>query len=234
MTGTVQDRSHAEARTMLYRFLDHRKADLGLTADQGVKPEDFFPVDPQLLIELLGWTVQKVSMVGHTSSGEEFIAKCNKAEEKIVLLDRLSKEVERYTLAHELAHVLLHADIPDCNAGTILTRPLSMLSASEKKVRGTYSKIEREAEVFARELLMPERAVRHHFQLLFGCDQLRASSDLGRKFAPQANKEYPVDLRAAATEIATWSAPLVFSLVNFFGVSQRAMRGRLIGLYLVY
>lgn len=233
MAATVQGRAQKEAYETLLLLLDHHKSKLGLAGEDRLDPEEFFPVDTRLLVDLVEWTLQEVTMVGHTSWGEPLIARSIRAKTVIMLLSSLSEESKRYTLAHELGHVLLHTEIPDCNAGH-LPRVLSMLSASDRKRKVQYSDIEKEAEIFARELLMPERAVRRHFRKLFGVDQLHASSGVARKFAPHAQQDRSVKLRATAKEFAKWSNSSGLSLAEFFGVSPRAMSNRLIGLYLVY
>jgi hypothetical protein len=109
-----------------------------------------------------------------------------------------------------------------------------MRSASNRREGIEFSAIEREAEVFARELLMPERAVRRQFRLLFGVEQLRAGSALAAKYIPAARGGRSQDLRALASQIAGWSNSEQLSIASFFGVSVRSMSSRLIGLSLVY
>jgi hypothetical protein len=233
METNAHDRVQKKVNMVLHQLLDHQKSVFGLTPEDRLAPEQFFPVDPRVLTQLLGWTVETVSMVGHTTSLEELTAKCIKDKKKIILLSSLSEEAKRYTLAHELGHVLLHTETPDCNAG-VRPRVISMLSASDRKSRTEYSDIEREAEIFARELLMPERAVRRHFCQLFAIDRIRTSSPDARKFAPDAHDQKIVERREVASVIAGWKNSSAPSLVEFFGVSRKAMANRLIGLYLVY
>lgn len=233
MAATAQGRAQKVAHTTLHLLLDHLKFTLGRAAEDRVEPEDFFPVDTRLLVDLVGWTLEEVTMVGYTSWGEPLAARSIRAETIIMLLSSLSEEAKRFSLAHELGHVLLHTEIPDCNAGNV-PRMLSMLHVSDKKRKVEYSGIEREAEIFARELLMPERAVRRHFRQLFSVDQFRASSELGEKLAPRANRNSPGNRRDVAEEIAKWSNSSTISLADFFGVSRRAMSSRLTGLYFVY
>lgn len=232
MTVTVEERVKSEATAGLHRLLVHYKS-LGAAGQQRVEPDHFFPIDTRLLIELSGWTVDEVAMVGYSSRWEGLAAKCVMDEKRILLLRTLPDAAKRFTLAHELGHLVLHRQIPDCNCGGHFPRVLSMLSTS-RMARLEYPDSEREAEVYARELLMPGRAVRRHFHQLFGVDRLRASSGLAAKFAPRARQTRPLNLRAAAEEIAQWSDSPLSSLVDFFGVSSRAMSSRLIGLYLVY
>jgi Zn-dependent peptidase ImmA (M78 family) len=231
MAIALRDRASKEANATLHRLLDHQKTKLGVGR---VEPEQFFPVDAKAIVQLLGWTLEQVSSVGHAANGDPLAAKCVKAEKKILLLSTLPDDAKRFTLAHELAHVCLHTNIPDCNGGNNLPRVLSMLSASKRHQGTEYSDIEREAEVYARELLMPERAIRRHFHHLFSTDQLRASSALAAKFAPRSHKTWPINPRAVADEIANWTTTSRPSMTQFFGVSTRAMAGRLLGLHLIY
>jgi Zn-dependent peptidase ImmA (M78 family) len=206
---------------------------MGRAAQDRVEPEEFFPVDLNVLVQLLGWSVQQVSMVGHTGTAEPLVARCIRAEKKIVLLASLPEPVKRYTLAHELGHAVLHSEIPDCNASS-RPRLLSMLSNSTRYPNAQYSEIERQAEVFARELLMPERAVRRQFSQFFGVHQLHGFSETCRGFTPQAQRDRSVDVRQVAEEIANSRGTSGSSLADFFGVSGRAMSKRLVELCLVY
>jgi Zn-dependent peptidase ImmA (M78 family) len=233
MVASVNDKARSEAKGTLHLLLDDRKSSLGLDAQTRVEPEQFFPVDTKRIIQILGWSLEQVSMVGHSASGEPLLAKCVTAEKKIMLLNTLTEEVKRFTLAHEIGHVVLHTDIPECNGGN-LPRMLSMLSAAKRKRGVEYSNIEREAEVYARELVMPQKAVRLHFRKLFGVDQFRAGSGFAAKFAPRPNQQHSVNFRSVAEEGTKWRNSSVPSLTEFFGVSARALAGRLIGLNLVY
>ena len=233
MVMASHGRLYEEVNRLLHQLLEHRKSQLGLGPQDRLEPEQFFPVDIQLLLGLSGWTVTSVSMVGHTSSLEELGAKSIRAENTIMVSTALQEDAKRYTLAHELAHVVLHDQIPDCYAGN-RPRMLSMLDASKRKRWMQYSDIEMEAEAFARELLMPERAVRRHFRKVFGVDRFRISSHYAQEYAPRAHKTQPVDPRAVADETARRSTSSAASMVEFFGVSPRAMRRRLVELRLVY
>jgi Zn-dependent peptidase ImmA (M78 family) len=232
MSIAVRQRAKQAAEDTLYRLLDYHKSNLR-SPEQRIEAEQFFPVNTRALVQLLGWTLEQVSMVGYASSGEPLAAKCIRGEKKIILLSTLADEQKQFSLAHELGHVLLHAEIPDCNAGS-LPRVLSMLAASKKKRTEDFSEIEREAEVFARELLMPERAVRRQFRTLFGVDRLRAASGSTARFAPRSHRQHSVDVRDVAQELAKWANPGARSLAQFFGVGSKAISSRLIGLSLVY
>jgi Zn-dependent peptidase ImmA (M78 family) len=233
MTTAFQNRATREADVALHRLLQDKKDARSLGSNQRIEPEEFFPVEPRRLIELAGWTISSVATVGYTTAGEPLAAKCTGDEKTIWILRTLSPEAARYTLAHELGHVLMHTEIPDCDAGR-RPRVLSMLGASKRKNSLQYSETEREAEIFARELLMPERAVRRHFRELFALDQLRAGSALVSSFAnlPRSSE---MDLRLVARELSQFDRrSSMHSLCKFFGVSTAAIASRLVGLHLVY
>jgi len=236
MTSTTHDKVKTAAYQTLHRLLGYLKAKRGLGPKKVLPLEDFFPVDVRLLVKLSGWSVDEVGMVGYTPSNEQILAKCVKAEKRIVLLANQPKERKRYTLAHELGHILLHTAIPECNGGSskALYRVVSTLPSSRSRPQDEYSRIEREAEVYAREILMPERAVKRHFAKAIGKPHIRAASAVAITFAPLAHRASPVDPRAAADEIATYSASHgVLSLATFFGVSVSSMAIRLNELSLV-
>lgn len=244
MHSIVHTGANQQARAMLHRFLEHRRSELAIDAAQRILPSQFFPVDVRVLIQLAGWKVEQVSMVGHTSTYEPVAARCSKPEKTITLLSTLPDEVKRYTLAHELGHALLHAEIPDCNGGS-LPRVMSMLSASSRGRGNDFGPLEREAEIFARELLMPEKAVRHHFRQLFRVDKIDASSGFAAQFAQaprdkgRGRSSFGVEnarkqRKEVAEALATWRGSPDACLAEFFGVSRAAMASRLIGFQLVF
>ena len=217
---------------MLHRLLDSRSKS-GTGTQQRIEPEEFFPVDPKLILQSLGWTVDPVTDVGYFSFDKPLAAKCLTNEKKIMLLSTLPRPVQRFTLAHELAHVRLHLDTPEHGGGN-LPRTLSMASGRKGPKPEKQIDIEREAEIFARELLMPAKAVRRQFRKLFGVDQLRAASGAVARLAPTASKKPPVSAHAAAYELAEYQTESAISLTRFFGVGVKAMGSRLVGLCLVY
>jgi hypothetical protein len=74
----------------------------------------------------------------------------------------------RFTIAHELGHWLCHA-IEGAEPAVSYCRPLDLTQAADRS-------LEREANVFAAELLMPEPAIRA------GWEELRSPEDLASRF----------------------------------------------------
>jgi Zn-dependent peptidase ImmA (M78 family) len=103
-------------------------------------------------------------------------------------------------------------------------------------------KFEREADVFAAELLMPEKAVQRKFKSIFDRDRIRSQSFLIEKLRDKdqvyARRRSRVDqsnpLNVARSLVTYKSAPDQRSLVEFFGASVEAMSYRLIELNLVF
>ena len=82
----------------------------------------------------------------------------------IVISQEFSPQAQRFTLAHEIGHWVLHK-------GIIHHRDRPM--ATSRWVRRARSQEEQEADYFAAELLMPFAAVRNRFLAKFGINEMR-------------------------------------------------------------
>src|SRR5215213_4865149 len=92
----------------------------------------------------------------------------------IAVAGNLRPDVRRFTAAHEIGHYVLHA-----NQSKVLFRD-HPLSGTERLHRNR-PPVEKEADLFAAELLMPERPLRDAFHAYFGVETLvgvRPSEDL--------------------------------------------------------
>jgi Zn-dependent peptidase ImmA (M78 family) len=92
------------------------------------------------------------------------------------------------------------------------------------------NRIEREANAFASELLMPAKAVRREFTRLVGSDQLSVRSARAEhlfKFA-EVRPEFAA-ARLAEAQLSSTSG----SFADFFGVSKQAAARRILELELV-
>lgn len=110
---------------------------------------------------------------------------------------------QRFSLAHELGHALLHfTSAPPENGDAVVDRPLEVLFRDGVASLGT-SKVEVDANTFAAELLMPRKLVERSFRELLA--------------------ERPrFDLDASIAELA-----------RDFEVSTQAMTYRLVNLHLI-
>jgi Zn-dependent peptidase ImmA (M78 family) len=130
-------------------------------------------------------------------------------------------------MAHEIGHAVLHRFVAKCTGG-LIERPRKSLHSSRRAVanngRSDAYRVEREADEFARELLMPSKAVCRQFEAVFGCEQLVLNSGkMQLLFCVNGLRKEDAQFRAAAY-VPVGS---VFSLARFFGTSVSAMAFRL-------
>jgi hypothetical protein len=94
------------------------------------------------------------------------------ASERVAAADALPPRRARFTLAHELGHWICHAnERPE--ASTVYCRQVHIAEAGDRT-------IEREANVFAAELLMPEPQVRAAWAQTGDVDACAARLDVSR------------------------------------------------------
>lgn len=198
----------------------------------GRKPsgEEFFPVNLKQLAQLLlpDWKMLEKSDLLHGDVSSPILGKAD-FENKIIYLDAISGARQYYTAAHELGHVFLkHGGCQlrrDTGPRSIL-RPDQLQSPDANELRR-----EKEANAFAAELLMPERAVLKEFKKRFQVDKLWINSSQAQLVLKTVYKM----AADAATKLATIQYPNdMRPLTDFFGVSPSAMRIRLLELGLVY
>jgi Zn-dependent peptidase ImmA (M78 family) len=183
--------------------------------------EDIDPIlvlDPLLALEDEGYQVLEAETLGQyaTVDGTVEIAGSIDKSRKVVQFSRqFSISEQRFTLAHELAHAVLHE---------------SMSMHRDRPLDGSTIPVdpeEREANRFATFFLMPSKLVQKEFQERFGTSPVRF--DERATFAGQIPRGVPLR-RAAARRLATTTnhAGLGFpSLAKHFAVSTETMAIRL-------
>ncbi len=144
-----------------------------------------------------------------------------------------------FTIAHEIGHAMLHSNAHRISSGSARKRAIRRVaratSTSEER------KMEKEANIFATELLMPEKAVRDCFFRVFGRKDIWLGSmkaqDIIKNFSKNSQKSifslqstkdivpYFADYKKTAADP---------SMREFFGVSVTAMSIRLLELNLLY
>ena len=218
------------ARDLLQKLYDSRT---GMDR-KGPPLEEVFPVDLHGIVRaILNWDVEYVDGVGYTPDHKPRIGCCNHTERKISIDAKTHPQVQRYTLAHEIGHAMLHPIAPICGA-PISDAPVVQLRSREPEVWKT----EREAEVFAKELLMPEKAVRRQFRIVVGCDRIHAASSkwrqiVGHPIAPNEGISAKAERLARFQPEVSSGDTRLKSLVDCFGVSARSMAIRMLELGLV-
>jgi Zn-dependent peptidase ImmA (M78 family) len=131
---TLRRSAEQTARTLLHRM--------------GV---DYAPVPVEVIARQLGITVQVVPLDDHLS-GMSFV---QHGHAVIVVNSSHHPNRQRFTLAHELAHHVLHKDYLTQNVHV----DTAVLTRNERSSTGVDSK-EVQANAFAAELLMPQAQLR--------------------------------------------------------------------------
>jgi len=122
-------------------------------------PEKVIHAAPLDAVTHLGMAVQEVQGI---AGSESLAGVMDRQARKILISTRFSMESRRFTLAHELGHVLLHP-------GTMYFRDRSMEAPDFSTPRPYY---EIEADAFAAEFLMPFKYLRKEF-----CDRFKEPLD---------------------------------------------------------
>lgn len=188
---------------------------------------------------MLGLTVTEVAEIPDNSvfqgrkSSVEVVGMLFRKEKSIVVAPKFGFEQGRFTLAHEIAHYVLHP-------GLILHREISL---NHEKYFSELSPEEREANLFGAELLMPAKLMQRQFMARFAgiIDGTRKDESLFywmSRQEPNLNKDafFDSDPLHRARHIARtrycYGRPVV-SLCDFFRVSPTALAIQLIDLGLV-
>jgi Zn-dependent peptidase ImmA (M78 family) len=223
MSNSLSLDPRLQARRTLLRLFESMKVAAGPPSQ-----DEFFPVRLDRIVrEILGWELAYVAGLGFADFGRRSIqGKCLFDERKILIDSAAPDGAKRFSLAHEIGHAVLHKNIRGSNCGALLlNRIRSVQRGKVKDLETRIPTVELEADVFAAELLMPEKAARRQFERVFGVDRLWIGTRTSRT----------PNLKEFSESIAVQRPTEGFSsLVEFFGVSQQAMARRVRELRLVY
>lgn len=171
-----------EARVLLMEMWDRQ---CSLWPGQKVTPVDV--CDPWVAAQHLGYEVQEgcVDSPG-TRSGFQLGGFLNRSAKLIGLSDKQLPRTKRFTLAHELGHVLLHPGIHH-------HRELPLHGITEPRVPVELK--ERQANEFAGRFLVPTKQLTRAFQASFGVERLTLTDNvafdlLGRSYTSLMNSPY--------------------------------------------
>lgn len=218
-------RAVLEARKTLRLLYDKKKSELG----DKITPENFFPVDLvdlDFLVRLLGWELNRVEHAGHIEPTEELDAYADFKTRKITIGTRdTHKGRLNFSLAHEIGHVMLHREKA---MELARIRPIRDL----RGFKSPRNRFDVEANRFATELLMPMRAVKTRFKYMYECEQIISGSInaylIAEKYKRKRKYVNNLNAQSLARLIAIHKPEgKGNSLVDFFGVSRRAMEIRL-------
>lgn len=203
----------------------------------GARPSlhEFFPINLRQVIEdLFGWQLEERTMIGFLPSGHPIIGQTN-YDEKTLLIDigETSESEQNFTLAHEIGHITLHRTSYACDG--FATRAHSS-RRNDRLVNPDplRSQLEREAEIFAAELLMPRKSVSNYFKLLFERDRLWADGRVVKDILQDSGTRLKQPSLKAIAKAVAGTGNGDKTLSEFFGVSLDAMALRLVRLGLVY
>lgn len=220
----MPSKSIEEAYKALKTLYEAKKTEYGGT----IPFDDFYPIDLTLLTRLLGWKVERVSIVGYLELTEPVDAQSD-FQNKVITLTVGDHTILRrinFTLAHEIGHIMLHGK----KGKQALLRARAL---REKRIGNPqpYARYEVEADRFAAELLMPQKAVRRRFEEVFGCTEIIPGYAQARRIIemhPKGADSLKVDRRLLGEIIATYAVDQGYrSMVDFFDVSIKAMVKRL-------
>lgn len=213
------------ARALLLSLYERRKAQAG----RPISANEFYPVSLLDLIKGLDWHLVEQKFDDNVLDVK---GGCDFRTQTIVISQSLPPGGERnFTLAHEIAHAVLHKTDDECPFGAL--RVASIRRRELHNDNPGALKRERDADLFAEILLMPEKPVREHFQALFHRSHLWTGSSAVAELFQIRGREPSVGVVARQ---ASLYGPQVgkTALSAFFGVSAQAMAIRLTKLRLIY
>ena len=198
---------------------------------------EMLPFEPRTIAtELLGLDFEEPEEIGSVASVSylriEVAGLLERPKKKILVARRLAPEVRRFTGAHEIGHYLLHRDVMSLRESPTTD---SALRSPLRSVR------EREADIFAAELLMPRKVVQKVFSTMFGEPIGRAQLTDDRAFyftggrlsASRISAMRPFELSKLIAQESSFISADARCLTDIFGVSSTAMAVQLMGLGLV-
>ncbi len=171
----------------------------------------------------LGYKVAYSNKVGSayvSKKYKEIAGVCDNKNQLVAISKLYEKEIQRFTLAHELGHALLHSE-------ETMFRDIP-LDGADNQVRDI---IEIQANKFAAFFLMPSKLVTDEFYRRFGLSAI--TSDIYKSsmnFSPQSQIKLRKISRHFASLVQEESKD---SIAKLFGVSHEAMAIRLEELQLV-
>ncbi len=186
--------------------------------------EALIPIPTEKMIRcVLDVILEEPEAIPPEKSGVEIAGFMDRSSNRIVVAQKYSPEIRRFTMGHEIAHWVLHP-------GMFLHRVRPLCGGERMNV--SRPKEEQEADIFASELLMPEKLVKSYFEQRFGKPiGIDADPDLifwlasGQRRLDESIFQKDRRYRALAVARAKYSRPAIPfpSLAERFGVSATAM-----------
>ncbi|MGA2226467.1 MAG: ImmA/IrrE family metallo-endopeptidase [Syntrophobacteraceae bacterium] len=216
LTHTTRSKPIHEAERVLKLLYAKKREELGDAPGY----EQFYPIDLEKVLKIIGWTIDRVEMVGHSSSNDPIDAKADFGKKSLTVgvHEGMPRGRINFSIAHEIGHILLHGE-----------RGIGVLLRT-RSIRDNFNKtslrhpFEIEADRFAAELLMPAKAIRIQFGQIFQCPSIIPDSTIAARIAGRPLPDKKTLSRAIAGYSPGGEKP---SLADFFGVSLATMAIRL-------
>ena len=157
-----------DVRDLLHMLQIIKESELG----RAITPSELVPIDITKLVSELGVRIEEVeeleSVIGHnpwTERDTKVPGFFDRRGKRIIVAKRQSLEVQRYTIGHEIAHLMYHSGPHHLRELAVRVRDRGIVEESESS---NHKCEEREAEIFAAELTMPADLVREAMLQRFG------------------------------------------------------------------
>jgi Zn-dependent peptidase ImmA (M78 family) len=208
---------------------------------QYLSPDRFFPIDLKKIISsVMNWELESVAEIGYDRTGQRLKGHCDYENRNIrIAFQDINPDEKTFTIAHEIGHAILHSGAHSDRRGSARKRTTPRMASIT--LTNEERTMEKEANIFAAELLMPEKAVRGYFFRLFGRKEMWLGSPRAQQIMKGFRKrpqKSPFTLQSTR-DIAPYFADYKKtdadpSMREFFGVSRSAMAIRLLELNLIY
>lgn len=153
------------------------------------------PIDVEAIARQCGLNVVFQDLPRDTSA---VIIRTSEGRRMIGINDAHSTTRQRFSIAHEIGHALLHLPPkPPASGDAVVDKPIEVLYRDGVAAMGV-DKREIEANAFAAELLMPAAALRERFRELIQASARRSTDVLVRQLA----SEYEVSTQAMGYRLA--------------------------------
>jgi hypothetical protein len=232
LKNATRDSLRASARGLLLKLWNSRERIYGRPVEESA----LIPVPTEVIVRsLLSVELEEPEEIVSERRGYEVAGLMDRAANRIVVAQKYKPEWRRFTMAHEIAHWVIHPNVKYHR-----DRPITGAESSD----AGRSEEEQEADFFASELVMPVKPLTKYFGQLFGqrIDGSIQDHSLSTWLSVGTNRrvneiDFGRSLRYRALLIAITTsfgpAPNFVPLAVKFGVSPSAMAIRLEGLGLV-
>jgi formiminotetrahydrofolate cyclodeaminase/Zn-dependent peptidase ImmA (M78 family) len=194
-------------------------------ADEGIPTDPVELLNPESALRRLGYSYYVADTLGTFATDEGTFEVAGLLEAllgRVSISGQMKPEVRLFTAAHELGHVVLHPHLKEAHRDM----PLDGSSTSRKK-------IERDADKFASDYLMPTNLVRNRFASIFGTNHFFLSEETSFALYGISLIEAKRRIRSIRTlsrllaSTKSFNGQQIVSIANQFHVSIEAMAIRL-------